>query len=119
VIVGLPTAESLYETEHEPDERAHWPLEGVNAPVPLDDVKVTVPVGVLPVTVALQVVDDPVETVEGEQETDVVVDVSGTGAREMPTSNHPCNAEVRDAGKFDGDATPDVAYSAKKSELRT
>jgi hypothetical protein len=39
------------------------------------DEKVTVPVGELPVTVALQVVDDPIVTEFGEQETetDVVV----------------------------------------------
>jgi hypothetical protein len=40
-------------------------------PVPLEDENVTVPVGELPVTVAMHVVDEPVSTGEGEQETAV------------------------------------------------
>ena len=55
--------------------------EPVNVPVPLL-VKVTVPVGVVgvaevSVTVAVQVVDAPKATLEGLQDTDVVVGFAG------------------------------------------
>jgi hypothetical protein len=73
-MVGEPAFASAYLTEHEPEERVHWPFEGVKLPVPLVELKVMVPVGEEPpFTVAVHVVGVAPFNDEGLQETEVAV----------------------------------------------
>ena len=79
VIVGVPTAESVYVTEHDPEDRVHVLLP-VNDPVESDVANVTVPVGDDPVTVAVHVVCVLAAKDVGLQDTKVVVGAGTTCA---------------------------------------